>query len=158
MSEQIVVTREVDASPDQVFAVLADPNRHHEIDGSGMIRGVVEGDPISDVGQVFTMNMKNEILGDYQTRSRVTSFEPGRRIGWAPALHPEGAYTDKIGNMKPGGQTFTWELEPSPSGGTTIKQVYDWSEVHDTQFKSMMPLINEEQLSESMAKLAKVAS
>jgi hypothetical protein len=56
-----------------------------------------------------------------------------------------------------GGQTFTWELAASASGGTTISQVYDWSGCWDAQFKSMMPFIKEEQLAESLAKLGKAA-
>ena len=154
MSEQLKVTGEVPASPEKVFAVLADPARHPEIDGAGMIRGLVEGGPISGPGDTFTMSMNNEILDDYQVTNTVTVFEPGRRIGWSPC-GLAGDNLDRLGDMKPGGQTFTFELEPSPAGGTTVTQVYDWSSVTDPQFKGLMPFLKEEHLAGTIERLGK---
>jgi len=41
--------------PRDIFRVLADPRRHLEIDGSGMLRGAVSGAAVTGVGDVFTM-------------------------------------------------------------------------------------------------------
>ena len=155
-AEQIKVTRTVDASPDAVFAVLADPARHTEVDGTGFIRGVVKGGPITGVGDEFLMGMGNPILGEYEVLNRVHVFEPGRRIGWSPSLHPPGAYADKLGDIATTGHSFTWELAPSGSG-TEITQTYDWSGVADPGFKALLPLLNEQQLLDSIDKVGRVA-
>ena len=118
MSEQLKVTRDIDASPEQVFAVLSDPARHHVFDGADMVRGLAEGGPITGVGDAFIMNMENQILGDYQVRNEVSAYEQDRKLGWLPVLYPKGGYTDKIGDMDPGGHSYTWELTPNGSGGT----------------------------------------
>ncbi|WP_019878031.1 SRPBCC family protein [Sporichthya polymorpha] len=156
MSDQLRVSRDVDASAEQIFAVLADPARHPEIDGAGMVLGLAAGGPVSAVGDEFTMNMNNSILDDYQVTSRVTAFEPGRRIGWSPC-GLAGDTLDRLGDMKPGGQTFTFELEPNSSGGTTVTQIYDWSAVEDPQFRALMPFLKEEHLAGTLDKLSKVA-
>ena len=156
-SESITVTRTVPASPEQIFAVLADPNRHTEVDGSTLLRGLAEGSTLTGTGDQFVMNMNNGILGDYQVRNTVVAFEENRRIGWAPSLYPEGGYDDKLGGMKPGGHTYMWELEPAESGGTTVTQVYDWSKVGDEKFKSLFPMLNEAALAESIDKVARAA-
>jgi uncharacterized protein YndB with AHSA1/START domain len=157
VSEQISVTRDVAASPERVFALLADPARHVEIDGSGFIRGLADGGPITGTGEQFLMNMNNPILGDYQVRNTVVSFEPGRAIGWGPQLYPADGYRDKLGEMVTGGQTFTWRLEPSGSGGTTVTQVQDWSGVGDPAFKAIFPLVTEAMMNDSLDRLGKAA-
>lgn len=156
-SEQTRATRTVDASPEQIFAVLAEPQKHLELDSSSMLCGLDSGSTLSGVGDEFVINMHNDILGDYQIRNTVISFEQDRKIGWAPMLHPEGAYADKLGEMKPGGHTYTYELEPADAGQTTVTQVYDWSGVSDLQFKGFFPLISEEQLSASIDKAGQAA-
>lgn len=154
MSEQLQVTGEVPASPEQVFALLADPARHVEIDGAGMLRGLATGGPLTGVGDTFTMNMNNQVLGDYQVECRVTAFEPGRRIGWGPKL--VGDFSHVLGDMEPGGQTFTYDLEPSESG-TKVTQTYDWSGVPDPAFKGLMPFLKEEHLAGTIERLGKAA-
>ncbi len=156
MSEQLKVSGEVPASPEQVFALLADPARHPEIDGADMLRGLAEGGPISGQGQTFTMNMNNSILDDYQVQNTVTVFEPGRRIGWSPT-GLAGDNLDRLGDMQPGGQSFTFELEPNGSGGTTVTQTYDWSGVSDPGFKGLMPFLKEEHLAGTIERLGKAA-
>jgi hypothetical protein len=157
-SEMLSVTRTVDAGADRIFAVLADPGRHTELDGSTLLRGLAEGSTLTGVGDEFIMNMHNGILGDYQVRNTVVSYEENRRIGWAPGLHPEGAYADRLGEMKPGGHTYTWVLEPTGAGGTTVTQIYDWSKVPDPAFKALFPMLNEEALDESIDKVARACS
>ena len=156
MSEQLKVSGEVAASPEQVFALLADPSRHPEIDGAGMLRGLAAGGPISAEGQTFTMNMNNSILDDYQVHNTVTAFEPGRRIGWTPT-GLGGDNLDRLGDMKPGGQSFTFDLEPNSSGGTTVTQTYDWSGVSCPKFKSLFPFLKEDQLAATIEQLGKAA-
>lgn len=158
MSDRIEVSRTVDASPEQVFAVLADPKRHAEFDSANMLRGAGDKDTrVSKVGDEFVIEMHNDILGDYEIVNEVVSFEENRRIGWAPRLHPStDAYRDKIGDMNPGGHTYTWELEPA-DGGTKVTQIYDWSNVSDATFRSLLPMLNEDQIGDSIDRVGRVA-
>ncbi len=157
MSDQIQVTKTVDASPEQLFALLSTPSRHGELDGSGMLRGL-EQDPgqISGTGDEFIMKMNNDVLGDYATKNTVTAFEKDRKIGWAPSIYPPDGYKDKLGDTQVRGHTYTWELEPAGSG-TKVTQTYDWSGVTDEGFRGMCPLLSEDQLSDSINNAATAA-
>jgi uncharacterized protein YndB with AHSA1/START domain len=152
---QLEVTESVPAPPEKVFAVLTDPSRHPEIDGSGMLRGVASGrSPISGIGDEFVMNMNQDGLGDYQMRSEVVDFEPNRRIIWAPAPHPPGALRDRIGDIDPSGYVWSWELEPTASGGTRVTHTYDWTGVRDPKALPLFPRVTEEQLAASISLIA----
>lgn len=158
MSDQIKVTRTVDATPEQLFALLSTPGRHTEIDGADMLRGVDGGGgPVTGVGDVFVMNMEQDGLGNYQMRNTVTAYEAGRKIGWAPELYPLDALKDKIGDIQATGHTYTWEFEPSGSGQTTVTQTYDWSQVTDEGFRGILPRVSEEQLTETIERAARAA-
>lgn len=81
----IRVQQTVDVPAAQLFAVLADPRRHVQVDGSGMVQADVGTAPITGVGQVSTMAMHFPSLGDYRTDNHVLEFEQGRRIVWTTA-------------------------------------------------------------------------
>ena len=53
------VTRTIAAPPEEVFALLADPARHHETEPTDWVRGSIEEDPapLTEVGQVFGIEM-----------------------------------------------------------------------------------------------------
>ena len=159
MSDQIKITRTVEASPEQLFALLSNPSRHTEIDGAGMLRGVDGGgEPVTGVGDQFLMNMDQDGLGTYQMRNTVTAYEQNRTIGWAPELYPLDALKDKIGDIEPKGHTYTWEFEPAGSGQTTVTQTYDWSKVTDEGFRGLFPRLTEEQLGETIERAARAAT
>ncbi len=157
MSDQITVTKTVDASPQNLFAVLSTPGKHSEIDGAAMLRGLDGPGEVSGVGDQFVMKMYQDALGDYQMLNTITTYEPDKAIGWAPQLHPLDGYTDKLGDVKAVGHTYTWFLEPAGSGQTKVTQVYDWSEVEDEGFRGFFPMVSEEQLNSSIDKAAAAA-
>jgi uncharacterized protein YndB with AHSA1/START domain len=98
----------VPATPEQVFALLADPHRHHELDGSGSVRGAVSGPRRLALGDKFGMRMRMGL--PYQTLNKVVEFEPDRRIAWhhfARAI-------------------WRYELEPV-DGGTLVTESFDYS-------------------------------
>lgn len=72
----------VDAPPEVVFAILADPRQHSRIDGSGSVGSVISApERLTGTGQTFTVRMK--LFGvPYVIRNRVVEFEAGRRIAW----------------------------------------------------------------------------
>ena len=153
-----VVTGTVDAPPEAVFAVLADPSRHSEIDGSSMCQGCSTG-PITGVGQSFVMDMYRDGLGKYSIRNEVSAFEPGRRIAWRPAPEVTSPEIDGlVGDITPGGQTWSWELEPTGDGKTQVTHSYDWSTIRDERFGAFFPFITPDEMSGTVAALGAAAS
>jgi uncharacterized protein YndB with AHSA1/START domain len=158
-SRLLEVTESIPAPPEKVFALLTDPNRHTEIDGAHMLRGLASGRcPVTGIGDVFVMNMSQEGIGDYQMRSEVVDFEPNRRIIWAPALHPPNALRDKLGDVDLSGYVWSWELEPTASGGTRLTHTYDWSGVFDARALPLFPRVSEEQMIASIALIAEACA
>ncbi|WP_177231477.1 SRPBCC family protein [Amycolatopsis saalfeldensis] len=139
------MTRIVDAPAVAVFAYLADPANHRDLDTSGMIRGAAEPRPITAAGQVFVMNMRNPIKGDHQVENHVIAFEPGRVLGWAPA-EP---------GRPPAGHTYTWTLLPAGEHRTAVTQTHDWSAFTHADMLAHLPVVNEDQLQASLDKLAR---
>ena len=153
-----VVTGVVAAPPELVFAVLADPARHTEIDGAGMLRGIASSSgPVTGAGDSWVMNMNQENLGDYQMRSEVIAFEPNQRIAWAPALHPPDALAHLVGDIDFKGYHYAWELAPAADGGTEITHTYDWSGVSDERALPFFPRVSPEQMAVTIDRLGKAA-
>ena len=55
--ERVAASTTIEAAPEAVFAVLADPSAHADIDGTGWVRESRDGDRITAAGQVFRMAM-----------------------------------------------------------------------------------------------------
>jgi uncharacterized protein YndB with AHSA1/START domain len=148
------VSGTIPAPPEAVFALLADPARHSELDGAGMVQGLADGpSPVTGVGDAFVMNMKQDGIGEYQMRSEITAFEPGHTIAWAPAIHPEGALSHVIGGLDPSGHVWGWDLAPGAGGGTSVTHTYDWSGVKDEEAIPLYPRVTEEQMRGSITKI-----
>jgi uncharacterized protein YndB with AHSA1/START domain len=45
--ERVTTSTTIEAAPEAVFAVLADPSAHADIDGTGWVRGSMDGDRIT---------------------------------------------------------------------------------------------------------------
>ncbi len=114
MSERVVsVSRVIKASPEAIFDVLADPARHGEIDGSGMVQKLRGESNRLELGSKFGMDMKMGFL-PYRVTSTVVEFDENRLIAWAHF----------------GKHRWRYELEPVPEsegGGTKVTESFDWS-------------------------------
>lgn len=124
----VSVSRRIGAPADAIFALLADPGRHTELDGTDMLRGVESGGPITAVGDRFVMNMFfDHFGGDYKMDNHVVEFEPGKRIAWAPA-----AGDDKTGRAdaisEPVGHRWIFDLAPAGVDATVVTETYDCSQ------------------------------
>jgi uncharacterized protein YndB with AHSA1/START domain len=117
MCEVASVSRRIAAPADAIFAILADPRRHTEIDGSGMLRGAVTESVVSGVGDVFVLKMYYRELGDYEMANEVLEFEPGRRIIWEPRRNDidEPSWRQRWGYV----------LTPDGDGATVVTEVFD---------------------------------
>lgn len=105
----VSVTRVVDAPPERVFDVLADPAAHPLIDGSGTVKETKarSGTRLA-LGSRFGMAMKLGV--PYGIVNEVVEFEEGRLIAWRHL----------------GGHRWRWQLEPV-DGGTAVTETFDWS-------------------------------
>ena len=127
VSGVVSVSRRIEAPADRIFEVLASPARHTELDGSGMLRGLISGGPISAVGDRFVMKMYfDRFGGDYFMDNHVVEFEPGRRIAWAPAAGDERAGNGSTPIGVPVGHRWIFELAPA-GDATLVTETYDCS-------------------------------
>jgi hypothetical protein len=100
----------VDASPQEIFDLLADPRKHSIIDGSGTVQGELRAPARLSDGAKFGMRMKRGV--PYRTVNRVVEWEENRRIAWR--------------NLLP--HRWRYELEPE-GAGTRVTETYDYSRV-----------------------------
>ena len=112
MAEQMVsVTREIKASPEVIFELLADPARHADFDGSGMLQQVRGNPGRLGIDSRFRMDMKMGPL-PYRISSKVVEFDEGTLIAWAHM----------------GKHRWRYELEPIDNGAATkVTETFDWS-------------------------------
>jgi hypothetical protein len=132
--EPITVSRRIGAPASVIFRILADPGRHRDLDGSGMLRGVVSGATISGVGDVFVMKMYFTELGDYEMNNHVVEYEPDRRIGWEPEAgrgHPNAV--PEASRPARWGQRWSFELTPDGPDATIVTEIFDCSRVQEDQ-------------------------
>ena len=106
-SRSVSRTTVVPASPVTVFALLADPARHPDVDGSGTVRARLRGPSRLSLGARFGMRMRLGV--PYVMTSRVVEFEEDRRIAWQHV----------------GRHVWRWELAPVPEG-TRVTETFDW--------------------------------
>ncbi len=116
-SDVETVERMIPATPERIFALLADPTRHPEIDGSGTVRGAKQASEKLGLGSTFGMSMKLGV--PYSMVSTVIEYEEGRRIAWQTR--------PPVGRKLAGGRIWRYELEPV-DGGTLVRESWDISQ------------------------------
>ena len=105
----VSVERVISAPAEKIFAVLTDPSRHCEIDGSGTLARLTTSNAPLTLGSTFSMRIKVGV--SYTVKNRVLEFEENRLITWA---HWQG-------------QRWSYQLEPQPGGATLVRETFDWS-------------------------------
>lgn len=124
-SDKVTVSRRINAPAADLFAILADPRRHRELDGSQMLRGAVTDAVISRIGDVFVTKMYFSELGDYEMNNHVVEYELNRRIGWEPEAgrgHPDESTAEARW-----GHRWSFELQPDGPDATVVTEIYDCS-------------------------------
>ena len=113
-----IVERVIPQPPEAIFALLADPSRHREIDGSGSVHDPKGSTRRVGLGDQFGMAMKRGVT--YSTTNTVVEFEDNRRIAWKTC-------SPNIVGRVLGGPIWRYELEPV-TGGTRVRESWDISE------------------------------
>ena len=111
--------RVIPAPPKKIFDLLADPNRHQDIDGSGSVQTAKDNPARLSLGATFGMNMKIGLK--YTMVSEVIEFDENRRIAW------QSRPPSKLGSKIGGGRIWRYELEPV-DGGTLVRESWDISQ------------------------------
>ena len=114
-NDVVTVERMIAAPPEAIFALLVDPNRHQDIDGSETVREVKGHAKPLELGNTFGMSMHHGF--SYSTVNTVVEYEENRRFAW----QTRGA-ARIVANV--GGQIWRYELE-AVDGGTLVRESWD---------------------------------
>jgi len=106
-TRQVSVSRVIDATPKEIFDVLADPTRHQDFDGSGTVRSAKTSERL-EMGAKFGMSMKLGV--PYVIGNTVVEFVEDEQIAWR-----------HIGRHR-----WRYQLE-EVEGGTRVTETFDWS-------------------------------
>jgi uncharacterized protein YndB with AHSA1/START domain len=121
----VSVSRRIDAPAGEIFKLLADPGRHPEIDGSGMLRPGASNEVVAGAGDVFVMKMFMSDRGDYEMHNRVVAYEVDRCIAWEPALpNVDAAEAEQSRN----GSRWEFGLVADGPAATVVTETYDCSD------------------------------
>ncbi len=106
---QVSRSVEVSAPAADLFAIVANPHRHHELDGSGTVRKNIRAPRRLVPGARFTTKMK--MFGvPYRVTSTVTAMKPDELIEWR---HPVGHH-------------WRWEFAAITPTTTRVTETFDY--------------------------------
>jgi hypothetical protein len=101
----------VKAPASEIFALVVDPHRHPELDGSGTVRdSPIKGPHHLAAGDTFTVGMRQWGV-PYKITSTATEVEDGRVVEWR---HPMG-------------HRWRWDLVETAPGMTEVTETFDYS-------------------------------
>jgi Polyketide cyclase / dehydrase and lipid transport len=111
-ARRISRSAEVKAPANELFAIVADPRRHHELDGSGTVGDNIDAPERLVPGSRFSTKMT--IFGmPYRITSTVTAIKPNELVEWR---HPLGHH-------------WRWEFVAVSPTVTRVTETFDY---HDT--------------------------
>lgn len=139
----VSASRRIPAPAEAIFDVLAHPDRHREIDGSGTVRGASPASPRLAPGATFSMAMR--MFGvNYTMTNHVVEFEEGRRIAWRHF----------------GRHIWRYVLEPADDGSTLVTESFDWSDAPVPAFYEIVgyPRLHEANMVRTLERLERVVT
>jgi hypothetical protein len=106
---QVSRTVEVHAAAAELFALVSDPRRHHELDGSGTVGDTIDGPDRLVPGARFSTKMR--VFGlPYHLTSTVIAVKPGALVEWS---HPAGHH-------------WRWEFAAVSATLTRVTETFDY--------------------------------
>lgn len=124
-------SRVVPSAPEDIFALLAAPARHVEIDGSGTLQRLIKGQGTMQLGSKFSIAMKANGV-PYRVTSKVVEYEENRLIAWCHFIK----------------NRWRFELEPV-EGGTRVTESADYRDIRFPRLT--MRLIKDDLIEDSIA-------
>ena len=105
----------IDAPADKVFALLSNPRRHPDFDGSDSVKANIKGPTQLAKGEKFGMRMRIKL--PYVITNEVVEYEQDRLIAWR-----------HFGK-------HIWRYELAPEGaGTKVTESFDWAGARSPSF------------------------
>lgn len=139
----VTATREVAASAEVIFELIADPSQQPRWDGNDNLADAPAGQRVRGVGEMFTMVLTRGSVRE----NHVVEFAEARRIAWMPA-DP---------GQPPAGHLWRWELDPVGESATKVTHTYDWSKLTDDQRFERAQSTTPEMLRASLDRLTDLA-
>jgi len=133
-------SREIAASAERIFELIADPAQQPRWDGNDNLAEAAGGQRVRARGDVFTMTTTTGGVRE----NHVVEFDEGRLIAWRPA-EPD---------QEPPGHLWRWALEPIDSARTRVTHTYDWTELTDEGRFARARATSAEKLQASLDRLA----
>jgi hypothetical protein len=109
--KRVSYTAEVNAPAGELYAIVADPRRHHELDGSGTVGDNIDAPAQLVAGAKFSTKMKMYGL-PYRITSTVTAMKPDELVEWR---HPLG-------------HRWRWEFVALSPTVTRVTETFDYSD------------------------------
>jgi uncharacterized protein YndB with AHSA1/START domain len=117
----VSVERLVGAPAERIWALVADPRRHQDINGNDTVRDAFDVPEKLSIGATFGMNM--DFGGTYTMVNTVIDYDENRRIAWQARPAAGGSQWRQLF----GGRIWRYELEPV-EGGTLVRESWDVSQ------------------------------
>src|SRR6266567_5459269 len=136
----VCASREITASAERIFELIADPAQQPRWDGNDNLAEAPAGQRVRRAGDVFTMTLTRGGIRE----NHVVEFDEGRRIAWMPA---------EVGQGRPG-HLWRWELEPVSVSRTTVTCTYDWTHLTDEKRFGRAQVTTADKLHASLDRLA----
>jgi uncharacterized protein YndB with AHSA1/START domain len=143
MPRVVSVSREIAASPELIFELIADPAHQPRWDGNDNLSDAQPGQRVRQVGDVFTMTLSSGSV----RQNHIVEFEEARRIAWHPS---------EVGRRQPG-HLWRWELEPLGDSRTLVTHTYDWTLLTDGNRLPRARSTTPDRLQASLDRLAALA-
>lgn len=106
---QVSRSIEVNAPAAQLYALAADPRRHHELDGSGTVGDTIDAPATIVPGARFSTKM-SMFRVPYRITSTITAMKPDELVEWR---HPFGHH-------------WRWEFEAITPTTTRVTETFDY--------------------------------
>jgi uncharacterized protein YndB with AHSA1/START domain len=139
----VSASREIAASAERIFELIADPAEQPRWDGNDNLAAAPAGQRVRAVGEVFIMTTTKGNVRE----NHVVEFDEGRLIAWRPAES----------GQEPPGHLWRWQLEPIASSRTRVTHTYDWTDLTDAARLPRARATTAEKLHASLVRLGDLA-
>lgn len=126
--QQICRRAIVNAPVAEIFALVANPHRHHELDGSGTVGANISGPERVALGDSFSTHMK--MFGmPYKTTSTITQFAENQIIEWQVGKAAKWRWEFREIDPTTTEVTETWDIRNAP-GAKVIEMMMGKRNAH----------------------------